>query len=281
MQTAVNNKNNLSDKDFDRLSAFIYKKCGIHLTQIKKMMVQSRLSKILQHSKFDNYTDYLTYAMNSAEGNNDLIELIDVITTNKTDFFREPIHYDFLKNTWLPKLSSQNRSFQFRVWSAGCSTGAEAFTTAFVLEEYKKINSTFDYNIFASDISTKVLKMAKNAIYNLSEVDVVPYDLKKKYLLKSKNQAEKIVRIVPELRKKVEFEYLNLIDNDYKLKRHFDLIFCRNVLIYFDHQTRESIISKLCSYLKTDSLLFLGHSESIINMDLPLQQIQPSIFVKV
>ncbi len=281
MTANVVNKNELSNADFERLSGFIYKTCGIHLTPVKKVMVQSRLSKILQHSKFDNYTDYLTYAINSQDGSSDLIELIDVITTNKTDFFRESVHYDYLKSVWLPKLISENKSLTFKVWSAGCSTGAEAFTTAFVLEEFKRLNSGFDYLIYASDISTKVLGIANKAIYNLSEVDVVPLEMKRRYLLKSKNPKEKVVRIVAELRKKVEFFYLNLMDENYNLKHQFDLIFCRNVLIYFDQKTRESIIRKLCRYLKKDAVLFLGHSESIINMNLPLKQIQPSIFVKI
>ena len=277
----ANNKKVLSDSDFERIRKFIYSKCGINLTTVKKTMVQSRLFKILQRSQYDSYTDYLNFALNSPEGKEDLVQLVDVITTNKTDFFREQVHFEFLRKNWLPNLASSGKSISFKVWSAGCSTGAEAFTTAIVLEEFKERNPNFDFYILASDISTKVLGMAKQAIYKMQEVEVIPTALQKKYLLKSKNPAEGLVRIVPELRKKVEVKYLNLIDPEYDVKQKFDLIFCRNVLIYFDRETQEKVINKLCMKLRPNGIFFLGHSESITSMQVPLKQIKPNIFRKI
>lgn len=270
---------NLTDKEFEKIQVYIYKYCGINLTPVKKTMVQSRLFKLLQKSQFASYGEYLDFALNSDQGKNELVELVDVITTNKTDFFREPAHFDFIKTELLPAFIKHNNIFN--VWSAGCSTGAEAFTTAIVLNEFKRMHNNFNYEIMATDISTKVLQAAKQAIYKLEEVNVIPMELKKRYLLKSKNHDEKIVRFVPELRHKVKVGYLNLIDSKYEIKNKFDLIFCRNVLIYFDQKTRESILKKLCAQLNEGSILMLGHSESIFNMDLPLKQIQPSIFYKI
>jgi chemotaxis protein methyltransferase CheR len=272
----------LSDKDFDRIRTTVYQYCGTNLSPLKKTMVQSRLLKKIQKYKMDSYSQYLDFVFIHDKDKLELIDFIDLITTNKTDFFREAHHFSFLEKEVLPKFNQNKKtnSDVFKIWSAGCSSGHEPYTSAMVLQNFKEKNSGFNYHIFASDISTKVLEEAKIAIYNDDVVEIVPMEYKRKYLLKSKDKNKHKVRIIPELRKKVEFRRLNFMDNDYQISTKFDVIFCRNVLIYFDYKTQEQILQKLCKKLKHGAFMFLGHSESILNMDLPLSTINPSVFIK-
>jgi chemotaxis protein methyltransferase CheR len=208
--------------------------------------------------------------------------MVDVVTTNKTDFFREAAHFDFLTNELLPKKhKDHNAAAPLKVWSAGCSTGEEPYTLAMVLAEFAEKMPAFDYEIFATDISTRVLEAAETAVYTEEKVQPVPLYFKKKYLLKSKDPKSKTVRVVPELRKKISFERLNFIDGDVSAYPVFNIVFCRNVLIYFDRPTQEKVIRKLCSRLEPGGYLFLGHSESISQLQLPLQQVQPTVFKKI
>src|SRR6185503_331463 len=172
--------------------------------------------------------------------------MIDVVTTNKTDFFREAIHFDFLSNTILPKyLKDDFSSKPFKIWSAGCSTGEEPYTLAMVLSDFSEKYTSFDYNIFATDISGKALTAAITAVYSEEKVYPVPYTFKKKYLLKSRDVQKKTVRIVPELRTKVDFRRFNFLDGEVNYTQNFNVVFCRNVLIYFDRPTQEKVILKL------------------------------------
>ena len=208
--------------------------------------------------------------------------MIDVVTTNKTDFFREAVHFDFLSNAILPKYLKDNCSSKpFKVWSAGCSTGEEPYTLAMVLSDFSEKFSNFDYNIFATDVSGKALSTAVTAVYSQEKVSPVPYTFKKKYLLKSKDEQKKTVRVIPGLRAKVNFDRFNFLDGQVNYPQKFNVIFCRNVLIYFDRPTQEKVILNLCSKLETGGYLFLGHSESISNMNLPLVQIHPTTFKKI
>jgi chemotaxis protein methyltransferase CheR len=272
----------MSDTDFNRLSTFIYNNYGIKLPLSKKVMLEGRLHKrlkVLNLLSFKAYCDYLF----SLEGQRmELVEMVNVITTNKTDFFREAIHFDFLVNQVLPianKSLSPNRPF--KIWSAGCSTGEEPYTLAMVLKDFHEKNPNFNFEIYATDISTNALNSAAMAVYAEEKVLPVPLALKRKYLLKSKDAKKRTMRIVPELRAKVTFSRLNFITGDFSSIQNFDAVFCRNVLIYFDRATQEKVIRKLCAKLEHNGLLFLGHSESISKMDLPLVQVHPTIFRKV
>jgi chemotaxis protein methyltransferase CheR len=269
----------LSDADFSRLSKFIQGEYGIKMPPEKKIMLQSRLQKRLRALGMVSYSDYVNYVFDG-KNTEEIIHMIDVVSTNKTDFFREPVHFDYLKNKILPEFKSK-ASGNFNIWSAGCSSGAEPYTIAMVCEDFKRANNDFSYNIFATDISTRMLKKAINAIYPVSEIDVISLDLKKKYLLKSKNPNENVVRIVPELRQKLKFGRLNFMDDEYHVNQMFDLIFCRNVLIYFDRENQEKVINNLCKNLKPDGYFLLGHSESITGINVPLKHIQPTIFQKL
>jgi chemotaxis protein methyltransferase CheR len=187
-----------------------------------------------------------------------------------------------LHSTVLPELLSSERPNRFiKVWSAGCSSGEEPYTLAISLSEYMHEHPGFDYSIFATDISSRILKNAVDAIYKENRIEMLPIQLKKRYLLKSKDRSNPTVRIIPDLRRRVTFQRLNFMDTHYNVPENMDIIFCRNVLIYFDRETQEKVINKLCTKLKPDGFFFLGHSESITNFDVPLKQLKPTIFRKI
>ena len=269
----------MKDADFRKLSTYINSELGIKMPPAKKVMLQSRLQKRLNELKSASFRDYIEFIF-SDEGREELVNVLDIVTTNKTDFFREPLHFDFLTEKVLPEFAMGNGRSVLKVWSAGCSTGEEPYTLAMVLSDFREINRDFDFNIIASDISTRVLKKAAEAIYNEDRVASMSITSKKKYLLKSKNKIKRTVRIVPELRSKVKFIQMNFMDSSYVTDTLFDIIFCRNVLIYFDRKTQEEVINKLCTRLKPGGYFFLGHSESITNFDVPLKQLQSTIFRK-
>ncbi|MCK4922516.1 MAG: hypothetical protein KAS71_15795 [Bacteroidales bacterium] len=271
----------MTDSDFTQLSTFITKRLGIKMGEVKRVMLQSRLQKrlaVLQYSSFEEYIDYVF----SAEGQKaELFTMIDLVTTNKTDFFREPVHFDFLKNTAIPQfLDDESNRKNIKIWSAGCSSGEEPYTLGIVMSEYKRLNKAPDFEIFASDLSARILKKASIAIYPEDRISNIPIDLKRRYFLKSKDKEKRSVKVVSELRSKVKYARLNFMDTDYPVKDNFDIIFCRNVLIYFNREIQLAVISKLLSKLKSGGYFFLGHSESITDMDLPLTRIQPTIFRK-
>lgn len=275
-------KATLSNEDFKRLSTFIFKEYGIKMPEVKRTMLQSRLHKRLRELNMTNYKDYVDFVFSKEGQGNEVIHMIDVVSTNKTDFFREPVHFEFLHSTVLPELLNNERPNRFiKVWSAGCSSGEEPYTLAMSLSEYMLEHPGFDYSIFATDISSRILKSAVDAIYKENRVEMLPIQLKKRYLLKSKDRTNPTVRIIPDLRRRVTFQRLNFMDSQYNAPDNMDIIFCRNVLIYFDRETQEKVINKLCTKLKPDGFFFLGHSESITNFDVPLKQLKPTIFRKI
>ena len=271
----------MSSADFNRLSSFIYTHYGIKLPHTKKTMLEGRLHKRLSALKLTGFKAYCDYLFSTEGQRLELTPMIDLVTTNKTDFFREAAHFDFLTRDVLPKLFKEQHSKPFKIWSAGCSTGEEPYTMAMVLSEFGANNPGFNYDIFATDISTRVLESAITAVYQEEKVLPIPLGYKKKYLLKSKDARNRTVRIVPELRSKVSFGRLNFIDGDFSNIPAFNAVFCRNVLIYFDRETQEKVIRKLASKIEKGGFLFLGHSESVSGMDLPLTQVQPAIFKKI
>lgn len=273
---------NMTNIEFNKLSAYILDNYGIKLPISKKTMLEGRLQKRLKALNIATLKEYCEYFFSAQGLQMEPIHMIDVVTTNKTDFFREAVHFDFLSNNILPKYFKDNvKANPFKIWSAGCSTGEEPYTLAMVLSEFLEKSPGFNFEILATDISTRALNDAATAIYTQEKVLPVPMAFKKKYLLKSRDPKNKTVRIVPALRTKVSFKRLNFIDGDINISQNFNVVFCRNVLIYFDKPTQEKVILKLCSKLEPGGYLFLGHSESISNMHLPLVQIQPTTFKKI
>jgi chemotaxis protein methyltransferase CheR len=278
---ALINDNILSDADFTKLSAFIYTNYGIKLPITKKTMLQSRLMARLKANNIESYKEYCQFVLSGRAGESEIINMIDLVSTNKTDFYRESAHFDFMKAVALPEFAENNPGKKMNIWSSASSSGEEAYTIAIVISEFLENNKKFDFSVFGTDISTRILEKASLGIYPLERVDVIPLSQKKKYLLKGKDPEKPMVRIIPELRAKTKFERLNLMDNSYNVPKEFDIIFCRNVLIYFDRETQEKVINKLCMHLKKGGYFFLGHSESVSGINVPLKQIKPTIFERI
>ncbi len=275
-------KAELSESDFQVFSRFIYSEYGIKMPPIKRIMLQGRLLKRIRELNMSSYSEYKEYFFSKEGQDKELLQFLNVVTTNKTDFFREPVHFNFLNDTVLPAFRSQNTSGQpFKVWSAGCSSGEEPYTISVVLNEFERLNPNFRFDILGSDISTQMLEKAAKGIYQANKLVTVPMELKKRYFLKSKDPHNQTVRVHPLLQKNIRLTYLNLMDNLYSIKETFDVIFCRNVLIYFDRQTQERVINKLCLQLKPGGYFFIGHSESLSGMNVPLEHIKPTIFKKL
>jgi chemotaxis protein methyltransferase CheR len=271
----------LNDSDFTKLSNFIYVNYGIKLPIFKKIMLQSRLASRLKINGMKSYAEYTKYVLSGDANESEIVNMIDLVSTNKTDFYREAAHFDFMKEVVLPKFIAGDSRQPFKIWSSASSSGEEAYTIAMVISEFIENNRKIDFEILGTDISARILEKAKLGIYPIDRVDVIPISQKKKYLLRSKDQENPMVRIVPNLRAKARFQRLNLMDSSYNVPKDFDIIFCRNVLIYFDRETQEKVINKLCMHLKPGGYFFLGHSESISGIDVPLKPLKPTMFVKI
>jgi len=276
----------LTDNEFRKVGEFIQESVGIKMPPEKKVMLEGRLRKRLKCLGIGSFSKYFEYLFSKKGMEDELIHMIDVITTNKTDFFREPTHFDFLIQNVLPDLITAHGSGigeNLMVWSAGCSTGEEAYSIAMVLEEFgeRYPGFRFGYRILATDVSTKVLIIGIRAIYSEEDAEPVPLEFRKKYLLKSKNPQRELVRIIPRLRERVKFRNLNFLDEDFGFREPMDIVFCRNVLIYFEKSMQEKILRKIVEKLKIGGFLFIGHSETLLDMNLPLQMVAPTIYKRI
>jgi chemotaxis protein methyltransferase CheR len=272
----------MSSRDYKRLCELIYAKAGIHLGAQKKTMLEVRIKRRLRVLNLDSYSEYCDYLFERNGLDEELVPLIDVVTTNKTDFFREARHFDFLVEKALPKLMARYEGAeQFLIWSAGCSTGEEPYTLAMVLSEYAEEHPGFHFRILATDISTTVLEKAKLGIYSSDSAEPVPPQLKMKYFMHSRDPGSRKLRVVPELRRLIDFRRLNFMDADYGICEKMDAIFCRNVIIYFDRPTQERILRKLTRNLAPHGYLFVGHAEALHDMNLPLEPVAPALYRRI
>ncbi|SDM96984.1 MCP methyltransferase, CheR-type, partial [Geoalkalibacter ferrihydriticus] len=222
---------------------------------------------------------YCEFLFSPAGHAQELVHMIDVVTTNKTDFFREPAHFEFLSQVVLPQLGRGGNG-KIKIWSAGCSTGEEPYTLAMVLREFQETRpeQAGRYEIFASDISTRVLDHARRAVYSEERIAPIPSALRKKYLLRSRDPKASLVRMDATLRALLRFGRINFMDEDFGFQERFQMIFCRNVIIYFDKPTQERLMHKFCRHLDKGGYLFLGHSESLHGFDVPLVQVAPTVY---
>ena len=274
----------LSDEDFQRLGEIISSECGIKMPDTKKIMLEARLRKRLKALEIDTYSKYCDYLFSRDGMENELLHMIDVVTTNKTDFFREKVHFDYLVTNAVPELLSRFRTGMQKkllVWSAGCSTGEEPYTLAMVLSEIRVNHPDFQFEVIATDISSKVLQKASRGIYDEERVSAIPIEFKKKYFMRSKNKEKRLVRIVPELRDIVSFKRLNFMKEDYGFKELSDIIFCRNVFIYFSRSTQERLLRKFYDHLTPGGYLFMGHCETLSQMRVPFTSLGSMIYKKL
>jgi chemotaxis protein methyltransferase CheR len=269
----------LEDKDCARLSNYIMNNFGIKLPPNKKTLLQCRLQKRLRALQKESFSDYVDYVFSAKGQQEEVSNMIDAVSTNKTDFFREPVHFNFLLNPGIKTYLEKSGKSSLAIWSAGCSSGEEPYTIAMVLKELTS-EYNFDFNILATDIANSVLEHAVNGIYTEDKTKGIPVDFKKKYMLKGINSNQNKVRIIQELRNKIGFRKYNLLSDNYSVLGYFDMIFCRNVLIYFEREVQYQILRQFCKSLNKRGYLFLGHSESISGFSLPLEQIKPTLFIK-
>jgi chemotaxis protein methyltransferase CheR len=269
----------LSNADFQRLRQLIYKQSGINLSAEKRTMLELRIKRRLRslnHGSFDEYCRYLFGAQGLRQ---EIVHLIDVVSTNKTDFFREPDHFDFLMQKAVPELATHSQNGRpWLVWSAGCSTGEEPYTLAMLLQAWSDAHPGFRFKVLATDISTTVLAKAEKGVFSREAVRPVPAAMQKKYFMRSRDRSSNLLRVVPELRRQVEFRRLNFMDADFGLSEKVDAIFCRNVMIYFDRPTQERIVQKLARHLLPGGYLFVGHSETLHDLEVPLSAVAPAIY---
>ncbi len=247
-------------------------------------MVEGRLRKRLRATGLPTLKQYCDFVFNQDGLGSEAIHLIDVITTNKTDFFREPDHFNFLTQQAVPRLMAGSRGGNGRplkIWSAACSIGAEPYTLAMVLADLDPRGGGRRFEITATDICTEVLTIAVAGIYTDAMIEPVPPDVRRRYVLRSKDRSRQLVRIVPELRATVRFARLNLMDASYPVDREMDVIFCRNILIYFDKSKQQTVLRRLTEHLHPGGFLFLGHSETLAGFQLPVEPVGPTVFRKV
>jgi chemotaxis protein methyltransferase CheR len=272
----------MTTRDFNRLSNYINNAYGIKMPAAKKVMLECRLQKRLAHLNMNSFAAYCDFLFSDEGMEQEMLHMIDSVTTNKTDFFREPAHFDFLTQYVLPELCEGYKGHkEINVWSAGCSSGEEVYTLAMVLNEFTEITSHTGYRVTGTDISLNMLSKAVDAVYAEERVADIPMWLRQKYLLRSKEKSKQTIRINAATRAKTEFKRINLMDETYEMRQKFDIIFCRNVLIYFDKPTQCAVINKLGDNLKPGGYLFLGHAETVSSMDVSLTPVQPTILKKL
>ena len=268
----------LTDADYEFLRRLVYEHSRINLGHDKRALVSGRVAKRLRALKIGGYREYCQW-LKTAEGAEELGNLVDVISTNHTHFFREEKHFDWLRAVLLPqwRLCNDERE-TFRAWSAASSSGEEPFTLAIVLADFFGLDGK--WTIDATDISTRILDRAEQAIYDAEKLAPVSPELLRRYFQRGVGQFAGQFRVKETLRRRVHFQHLNLLQPDYPFAQRFDLILCRNVMIYFDRPTQETLIGKLVEQLEPGGHLLVGHSESLSGVRHSLRQLQPAIYLK-
>ncbi len=270
----------LQPRDFDRISTYVYKECGIRLPPAKLTMIEGRLRRRVRATGLSSLSGYCSWLFEGDHLEGEREHLLNAVTTNKTDFFREPKHFDYLMGKVMPRLRDMGKR-RLRVWSAACSTGAEPYTLAMLLDAFAQDQGGPDFGILATDLDSEVLRTARRGIYPAAMLDPVPANLRGRYAMKASDPKRDEMRIVPALRSAIGFAQMNLMDARYPVGDPMDIIFCRNVLIYFDKPTQEKVVRRLTECLAPGGLLFLGHSESITGFDLPLTTVSNTVFQRI
>lgn len=270
----------MADADFMRLSAFIESKLGIKMPIGKKTMIQSRLLRRLKILQIDNFRAYCDYLLTGKGIETELTTFMDLVTTNKTSFFRELDHFRFLARKALPALGErQDGRKKLTAWSAACSSGEEPYSLSIVLAEFVTRGETgLDFSVLGTDVSTRVLEKASAGVFGEGDLDPVPAGWREKYFLRSRDRSKRLVRVVPAIRSRVRFGRLNFMTDRYPIPDTMDVIFCRNVLIYFDKKTQEQVINKLCAHLAPGGFLFVGLAETLHGLSVPVKLVGKSIY---
>jgi chemotaxis protein methyltransferase CheR len=268
----------MNQETFEEFKKFIETNLGIKIPPSKKIMLESRLGKRLRALKISNYEEYCAYVFSPEGFEREIQQLIDVVTTNETDFFRENHHYEILTKQILPELVVDRKISELNVWSVAASTGQEAYTLSMVMEDFAASRTRFQYKILGTDISETVLRIAQTGIYTDHQAEKIPSPMKMRYCMRSKNSEQKTIRFKPEIREKIMFRKMNLMDEIYPLKKQYHIVFCRNVFIYFDRPTQKKVLERIYSHMAPGAYLFMGHSENIGSVDLPLRSVASAVY---
>ena len=271
----------INDKEFKKISTIVYERFGINLTEKKKALVRGRLNKLILSLEFTTFSQYYDYVTEDLSGQR-LLDMIDKISTNHSYFFRENDHFTYLSDSVIPNICNeinQNGSRKIRIWCAGCANGQEAYTLAIILKEYFG-DSLHQWQpaILATDISISALENAVNGYYTEEGLSGIPANLQKKYFNLNKDGSGTVKK---ELKDLILFKRLNFMNDTFPFKNKFDVIFCRNVMIYFDNATKENLVNKFHRYMLDISWLFIGHSETLGRTNRNFKYIKPSTYLRV
>lgn len=267
---------NLTENEFRELTRYIKANYGINLTE-KKLLIEGRLSNVLIEKGFNNFSEYMKYVFADTSGK-EMNLLINKLTTNHTFFLRESNHFNFFRDNILPSLENNVKERDLRIWSAGCSSGEEPYTLAMIIADYfAQEKKNWDTKILATDISHRVLEMAQNGIYNQESIENIPKYWRLKYFNKIDNENYKIS---DEIKNEIIFRVFNLMENTFPFKKKFHVIFCRNVMIYFEPKTKMELVEKFYELTEPGGYLFIGHSESINKNETRYNYVMPSVYRK-
>ena len=266
----------MSNQNFQKIKAVAYEITGINLTDQKKNMIYSRLARRIRAcglSSFDEYCQLL-----ETPGNHEMTDFVNAITTNLTSFFRENHHFDYLSNTVFPELLRKNNiSKRIRLWSAGCSTGEEPYSIAMCMRE-KLPAESWDVKLLATDLDSNVVQHGKTGIYAPDRLDGISAERKKRWFLKGHDSGG--ARAKPDLQKLITFKQLNLL-HDWPMKGPFDVIFCRNVVIYFDRETQQRLFNRYAELIAPGGYLFIGHSENLHKVSDRFKSVGRTIYQRI
>jgi chemotaxis protein methyltransferase CheR len=268
----------ITDKEFDRIREYIKSTLGISLSNEKKSLIYSRLRTTLADKGFDNFTQYFDYLIND-KTDNAVVHFIDKVTTNHTFFMREVDHFDFFRETVLPFVEENWRSQKdLRLWCCACSSGEEPYTLQMIIQDFfKNIKEKWDMQILATDISTQVLDKAVMGVYPTESIKPLPDSWKKDYF-KQYDAAHSI--IMEDVKKQIIFRRFNMMEGRYPFKKKFQVIFCRNVMIYFDNKSRDETVKKFYDLMEPGGYLFIGHSESLNHTGTEFKYVMPAVYRK-
>ncbi len=279
----------LTRGEYELFRKLVYAKSGISLGDQKMQLVRARLGKRLREGRFRSFREYYNYVVNDPSGE-ELCGLLDSISTNTTHLFREPRHFDLLKEIiaeWATDQSTQRQprvkhapDKTLRIWSAACSSGEEPYSMVMVGHDVLRAHPALELKILATDISTQMLSRAKLGLFETHRVGTVPPILRDRYLLKTQQDGKNMLQVAPELRRLVTFARFNLMTTSFPFRHGFYVIFCRNVMIYFDRPTQQSLVNKFASHLQKGGYLMIGHSESLSGIEHPLSYVDPTVYRK-
>jgi chemotaxis protein methyltransferase CheR len=274
----------ISDREFSLYRKLIYSKAGICLSPTKKAFLEARLNRRIRELGMDSFQAYYQHVTQNQNGN-ELEQLLDRVSTNETHFFREPRQFEFLEQQILPDWkaegSSGSRPRRIRVWSAGCSTGEEPYSLAMILLDHFPQGSGWEIEIIATDLSSRALKSARKAVWSIAKAREIPQSYLKRFMRKGTGSQQAYMKAGPEIQAIIRFQHLNLNEDHYTMTGPFDLIFCRNVLIYFDAESRARVVDRLVNYLAPAGFLLVGHAESLSGVSDRIRHVRPTIYIQV